>query len=327
MSAVSPVDHADGTIDTALGRVSPGELEWVYPHEHLLISMREFAGESIANYPGNTEYARREIIAMLREVRAYGVNGLADPTPIGIGRDDAYVRLARSVSEATGVHIFLSTGLYIPRHWPQWAIEETAAQIGERFCAEFERGIGETGARPTFLKAAVDGEVGANEEKALTACAYAHCRTGAAVHVHATRSRRAVFDVLTACGVHPSRIYIAHADMNTSESEFMWLAERGVRLVMTNWDFPYHMDQNEARRLVRVLIDAGHLDKILISIDFALTMESRWTVGRFTWDNPDRTSYAYLHTGVLPKLEDAVISKAELNVIMHDNPIEMVARK
>ncbi len=317
----------DGTIDTALGHVGAGELGWVYPHEHLLISMREFAGESIANYPGNTEYARREIIAMLREVRGYGVNGLADPTPMGIGRDDAYVWLARSVSEATGVHIFLSTGLYVSRNWPQWAIDETATQIGERFCAEFDRGIGETGARPTFLKAAVDGEVGPDEEKALAACAYAHRRTGAAVHVHAVCSRQAIFDVLTANGVDPSRIYMAHADMNTSESEFLWLAERGVRLVMTNWDFPYHMDQNEARRLVRVLIDAGHIDKILISIDFALTLESRWTVGRFTWDNPDRTSYGYFHTGVLPKLRTSGISDAELDVIMHDNPIDMVTRK
>ncbi|OQB42885.1 MAG: hypothetical protein BWY06_00455 [Candidatus Latescibacteria bacterium ADurb.Bin168] len=314
-------------IDTVLDQISPEDLEWVYPHEHLLICMREFAGESIGDYPGNLEYARRDIVRMLQEVRGYGVNGFADPTPIGIGRDDAYVRLARSVSQATGVHIFLSTGLYVSRNWPRWAMEETAAQIGERFCAEFERGIGETGARPTFLKAAVDGEVGANEEKALTACAYAHCRTGAAVHVHATCSRRAVFDVLTGSGVNPSRIYIAHADMNTSESEFLWLAERGVRLVMTNWDFPYHMDQEEARRLVRVLIDAGHIDKILISIDFALTLESRWTVGRFTWDNPDRTSYGYLHTGVLPRLRNAGISDAELQVIMHDNPIEMVRRK
>jgi phosphotriesterase-related protein len=136
-----------------------------------------------------------------------------------------------------------------------------------------------------------------------------------------------VVDLLTGLGVPGDRIYIAHADMNTSEGEFFWLAERGVHLVTTNWDFPHHMDQQKAYRLLRLLIEKGHLDKILISIDFAFTMESRWTVGRFVWDNPDRVSYGYLHTHVLPKLRGAGITDPDLDTIMHDNPIEMVTRR
>jgi phosphotriesterase-related protein len=134
-------------------------------------------------------------------------------------------------------------------------------------------------------------------------------------------------DLLTGLGVDPTRIYLAHIDMNTSEDELIWLAERGVRLVTTNWDFPHHMDQEEARRLVKLLIGKGHLDQILVSIDFSLTIESRWSVGLWTWDNADRTSYAYLHTGVLPKLRAAGITDAHIERIMHDNPIEMLRRR
>ena len=32
---------------------------------------------------------------MLKELQQYGVNGLADPTPMGIGRDKNYVKFAQ----------------------------------------------------------------------------------------------------------------------------------------------------------------------------------------------------------------------------------------
>jgi len=318
---------AEDILYSVLGKVDASEMLWIYPHEHLLVSMGECSGETIAKYPGNTEYARRQIAKMLDELRQYGVNGLIDPTPIGIGRDEAYVEFARSVSSASRIHIFLATGLYVPSNWPQWAKEWTAEQIGDLFTNELEYGIGETGVRPCFIKAAVGGEFAANEEKMLTACAIAQRRTGTAIHIHSTGCRREIVSFLTALNVSPARIYLAHVDMNTSEEELLWLAERGVRLVTTNWDFPYHIDQAEARRLLKVLIKEGHLDKILISIDFALSIESRWSVGIWTWDNADRTSYAYLHTGVIPKLRAAGFTDEQLDKIMHDNPLEMLRRR
>jgi len=75
-----------------------------------------------------------------------------------------------------------------------------------------------------------------------------------------------------------------------------------------------------------LLIARGHRDKILVSVDFALTIESRWTVGLGTWDNPDRTSYAYPRTGVLPKLRAAGFTEAHLQTIMRDNVLAMLRR-
>lgn len=314
-------------LHSVLGEVDASEMRWIHPHEHLLVSMEEFRGETIAKYPGNTEYARRQIVGMLKELRQYGVNGLADPTPMGIGRDEAYVEFAKSVSRASGVHIFLATGLYVSSNWPQWARDWTADRIGDFFTRELDHGIGDTGVRPCFIKAAVGGEFTEREEKMLTACAMAQRRTGSSIHVHATGCRRDIVDLLTGLDVDPARIYLAHVDMNTSEEEFLWLAEHRVRLVTTNWDFPYHMNQEEARRLLKVLIEKGHLDKILISIDFSLAIQSRWAVSIWTWDNPDRTSYAYLHTGVLAKLRASGFTDEQIENIMHDNPIEMLRRK
>jgi len=311
-------------IPSVTGDVDVGELRWLYPHEHLLVSWNEWRGETVASYPGNAEYARRQITAMLVELKALGVDALIDATPMGIGLDEAYVQFARDVSAASGVRVFLSTGLYATGHWPPWAHEWSAEQIGELFTRHLQTGIGDTGVRACLLKAGVGTEITADEEKALTACAIAHRRTGAAVQVHSIGCRREIVDLLTGQGVDPSRIYIAHVDMNTSEEEFVWLAERGVRLVTTNWDFPHHMDQGEARRLVKLLIARWHLDKILVSIDFGMSIETRWCVGLWTWDNPDRTSYAYLHTGVLPKLRAAGLTEEHLNAIMRANPLRML---
>ena len=116
------------------GDVAAGELRWLYPHEHLLVSWNEFKGETV--YPGNTEYARRQITAMLIELKDLGVDALIDATPIGIGRDEAYVEFARGVSAASGVRVFLSTGLYVPAHWPPWAREWSATQLGDLFTRE-----------------------------------------------------------------------------------------------------------------------------------------------------------------------------------------------
>ncbi len=308
------------------GDVDPAELRWVYPHEHLLVAWKEWNGETVASYPGNTEYARRQITAMLLELKALGVDALIDATPIGIGRDEAYVRFAREVSATSGVRVFLSTGLYATAHWPPWAHEWSVGQLADLFTRDLEVGIGDTGVRACLLKAAIGTEITTEDEKALTACAIAHRRTGATMQVHSIGARRELVGLLTGQGVDASRLYIAHVDMNTSEEEFVWLAERGVRLVTTNWDFPHHMDQDEARRLLKLLIASGHLDKILVSIDFGLSIETRWCVGIWTWDNPDRTSYAYLHTGVLPKLRAAGFTEAHLEAIMRDNPLRMLRR-
>ncbi|MBM3213074.1 hypothetical protein FJZ33_12690 [Candidatus Poribacteria bacterium] len=87
------------------------------------------------------------------------------------------------------------------------------------------------------------------------------------------------------------------------------------------------MDHDGSRRLLKVLIEKGYLDLILISIDFALSIENRWVVGIRTWNTPDRTSYAYLHIGVIPKLRKAGFTDAKIERIMHHNPLEMLCRK
>jgi len=318
---------SDDILQSVLGPVQASQMQWIHPHEHLLASdYCTHTGEGLRPYPGGVEYARRQVAAMLRELKEHRVNGLVDPLPVGIGRDAIFVNLARELSQTTGVHVFLATGLYHPAYWPAWAREGSIPSLADVFTRELEEGIEDTGVRPCLIKVTVDEELGSDQEKVLTAAAIAQRRTGVAIHCHSSTRRRETVELLTALGVPGRRIYLAHVDMNTSEEEWLWLVEREVRLVTTNWDFPYHMDQDEARRLVNLLIARGYVDRILVSIDFALEVIDRWRTAIWIWENPDRTSYAYLEKGVIPKLRAAGVTDEHLDWIMRRNPIAMLRR-
>ena len=308
---------------SVLGEVHPSEMQWVQPHEHLLVMLNEARGDIISELPGTVEYVRRQTLPMLKDLRKRGVNGFVDPLPMGYGRDSDFVAYAQSMSRATGMHIFLTTGLYLPSRWPAWAREMDASQLADVFSRDLEDGIGDTGVRPSIIKAGIGLDFGADHERMLSAVAMAHKRTGAALHIHSTGCRRETIDFLTSQGVDLSRVYLAHVDSRTSKEEYSWLAEQGVRFITTNWEFPYHIDPEENRQLLRFLIDKGHLDKILISIDFSYQI-TRYLTSINNWNNPERTSYSYLHTGVLPKLRAAGVTETQLEVMMHDNPVEML---
>jgi len=316
---------AGDTLESVLGPISADELRWVHAHEHLCADFAQREGRRLDAFPGNLEYVRRALKRMLGELPQYGVNGLVDPMPLGVGRDEVYVRLAQEVSQTSGVSIFLATGIYLPGHWPEWVTAATAEELASHFVREAEEGIEGTGVKPALIKVAAKS-LGPDEEKALTAAALAHRRTGQHHHCHVTNNRRPIVELLTGLGIPGRCIYLAHADMNTSEEEWLWLVEQGVGLVMTNWDYPYHMDQAEALRLTRLLLTRGYQDRLLIGLDFGMEIIDRSRTAIWTWDNPDRTSYSYLHTGVLPKLRAAGVTEEDLEWMMHRNPVEMLRR-
>jgi len=323
-------------IESALGPVDASDLLWIHPHEHLIGGMNVQAGVTVRSRPGCAEYIRRQMLVMLPDLRRHGVNGLMDATTIDIGRDEDYVAYARGVSQSTGVHVFLVTGFYVPRGWPDWVKRATSTELADFVTREMEEGIGKTGVRPCVVKAAIqhdvsdpfDSEWAPAHEKVLAACALAVKRSGAALHIHsAGGSRRQTVEFLRAAGVDPEQIYLAHVEMGASEDEFLWLASEGIRLVITCWGATHRINQSEVARLVKVLVDAGHADKVLLSMDFlfALMNEGRNILIHLD-DNADNCSFSYLHTHAIPLLRRQGLSQQQIETMMHANPLEMLAR-
>jgi phosphotriesterase-related protein len=321
-------------IESALGPIEKSEMRWIHPHEHLLGGMNVQAGVTVKSRPGCIEYIRRQMLMMLPDLSQYGVNGLVDALTIDIGRDDDYITYVQELSRSTGINVFLLTGFYVPSAWPDWVRQATPNVLSDFMIREFEEGIGKTNVRPSAIKAAIQHDVHAPfedewrlaHEKILTACSLAHRNTGAALHIHsAAGSRRQTVEFLLAAGVVAEHIYLAHVEMGASEEEFLWLAEQGVRLVVTCWGSTHMINQQELVRLVKLLVDRGHVNKLLLSMDFRFSLMNK---GRDIMlpldDNFNNCSFSYLHTHALPLLRNAGISLEQINVMMHDNPLEML---
>jgi len=121
-------------------------------HEHVLV---DFIGAD-AIRPGryDAEEVFRVARPKLEEIARLGCVRLLEATPEYLGRD---ARLMRRLAEATGVEIWINTGLYgaaSHKYVPGWAREAPAAELARRWIGEAARGV--DGVKPRFIKTGVN---------------------------------------------------------------------------------------------------------------------------------------------------------------------------
>src|SRR5690606_22122137 len=134
---------APPVVMTVLGPIGPGDMGMTLPHEHVLVDFGGAAGASADRYDADEvfEVARPH----LDRARELGCRTLCECTPAYLARDP--VLLAR-LAEATGLHLLTNTGYYNAnggKHLPEHARRESAEQLADRWAAEWERGIGDSG--------------------------------------------------------------------------------------------------------------------------------------------------------------------------------------
>ena len=291
-------------VRTVLGEVPVEVLGPTLTHEHLLIDNPSFVeptdpadrvrahapvgaladlGWVRRHWTSNADNLRLDdealAIAELRAVTAAGGRTIVDATVPGIGRDPA--ALAR-ISVATGLHIVMGAGAYVMPTHPATFAGLDAGALADRWQAEWEDGVGDTGVRPGFL-----GEIGCTwplhprERLALLAAARVQRATDAALMVHPGRDRAApaeIVAILAADGVDLGRVVIAHLDRTIQEpAGLIELARSGVSLSFDCFGLessyypfdPTMATLSDARRLdlVRALLDAGVGERILLSQD------------------------------------------------------------
>ncbi len=160
-------------VQTVTGEVSPDQLGFVLPHEHIYLDgfTTALSPDLILDDP---KTARQELQLYLDaggttvvELTIHGLN----PDPIGL----------RSVSEELGVKIVAGTGLYWERFYPSWVQGMSVAALTRFMVTEITNGIA-----GTDVRAGIIGEIGLswpphpNEYMALRAAARAQLRSGAA---------------------------------------------------------------------------------------------------------------------------------------------------
>jgi phosphotriesterase-related protein len=303
-------------IQTVLGPIEPAHLGVTLMHEHTLVDAWEWGGRLGYDSTVDDEELLVEELAFYRDA---GGSALVDVTPIGLRRDPSGMR---RLAQATGLHIIMGCGWYRERVYPSYIHELSTNALADMLVKELEEGV-EGGIRPGII-----GEIGTErfhvtpaEEKVFRAAARAQRETGATVTTHTTHFgdlAHEQMDILMEEGVPPERIVIGHLGERRGVKGELAIAERGVYVEIDHIGRAASAGtQPEWRRARNVaeLVQAGYLERVLISMDICANSLLHWNGGH---------GFDYLLTTFVPLLREEGLTEEQIRIILVDNPIRVL---
>ena len=265
------------------------------------------------------------------EFRNLGGGTLVELTSIGIRRDP--LAMAR-VSHATGLNVVMGTGWYMKLYHPTDMDRKTVEDMTDEIVRDVTVGVGDTG-----IQSGIIGEVGIegapiteNEVKSIRASGRASRATGAPITFHRGgqgREKLTVIGILGEEGTDMSRVIFGHSDPLASDMDLMLeMLGHGVYIefdLMGRVGVPlrYVPDGDNLRSFmssagtaavveaVPKLIDAGYVDRILLSQDVSAKMQLKKYGG---------TGYSFIMEKFLPELRSRGVSEEHIQTMMVENP-------
>jgi phosphotriesterase-related protein len=311
LASTAETPESDGKVMTVLGPISPAELGVTLPHEHVLV---DFVGaDKIKENQYDEEEAFEVILPFLEQVRNLGCRSLVECTPAYIGR---VPKLLKRLSAKTGMHLLTNTGYYgaandkfVPAH----AYKESADDLAARWLREWQRGIGDSGIRPGFIKIGVDaGALSPIDRQLVQAAARAHLRSGLTIASHTGDGTAAEEElkVLEEEGVDPSGFIWVHAQNGWDAESRAKAAKRGTWIEIDN------IGPGSAKQcadMVEEMKTRGELDRVLVSHDAGWYSPGEPRGGSFR-------SFETLFSRFVPALKERGFSESDLKQILVENP-------
>jgi phosphotriesterase-related protein len=335
---------------TVLGPVEADELGVTLVHEHLLFDFRDYweppdtaTRQVLAEQPlslqalGQLRYdpflIRENLIhgdvdlavEELQPLLALGGRTVVDPTNSSLGRDP---KALQSIARRTGINIVMGSGHYTEISLGASFRARQVDDLVSQLVREVREGVGNTGVRAGLI-----GEIGTSapitpsEEISLRSAARAHAATGAPLMVHLDgwgREGHSVLDIVEEEQGDPARTILCHMNPSWEDSAYqISLAERGayIEYDMMGMTYVYPPakaapDDQSALRGIKALIEAGFLERTLMSQDvFLKSMLTRYG------------GLGYTHVlGTLRPLYRAFgILQEHLDTMLIDNPKRVLA--
>jgi phosphotriesterase-related protein len=302
------------TIMTVTGPIEDSELGVTQTHEHLLINL---SGTVLVwNYSAfdDVDLAIDEIAAF----RAAGGRSIVETTTIGIARDPIGLR---RISEASGVNVVMGAGWYRELVYPPYIARSDVDTLADMLVRDIEEGVDGTGVR-----AGIIGEIGTDiefitpgQERVFRAAARAQRRTGVAISTHCQRTGRLGMDqvkILLDEGVPPDRIVIGHHGDKRHVDFELELLEQGVYVQFDHVGFKELQPDEQRARNAKAVIDAGFVDRLLISQDVCLPHQLRWYGGY---------GYGHLLTTFVPMLRAVGVTQEQIDTLLVANPARVLS--
>ena len=280
-------------------------------HEHLFVSPGPGTDLFPALLADDIDKSTAEVALYLQG----GGDGFLDAQPLDAGRNAAALK---QIAEKTGAKIVTVTGYHLPHFYPEghWLHTENEDQLFARFADELQNGCIECReVKPGAVKAALGKEgLGDRARVKLGAAARAAAGAGVPIVIHTEKGAGGVeaVELCKAKGMPLNRILICHIDRQADDfGPHDAIAATGCMLEYdTIGRFKYHDDPSEIR-LLRHMIEGGHLKQLLISLD--TTNQRLSTYG-------GEIALTYLFTDFIPALRKAGFTDEEIRTITIDNP-------
>lgn len=302
-------------VQTVLGPIAPETLGVTLPHEHTQIALWHI--------PGRWDYwqlsrDRELILEELAAFRAEGGSGLVDLTMPGVGRDPLWLA---DIGRASGLHVVMGAGWYRGAYYPPEARidRRSVDDLADELVRDVTDGVDGTGVR-----AGIIGEIGTDkpwisalEERVHRAAARAARRTGLAVTTHGVLSPVGLDQLRIFEEEHldPARVVIGHADSYPVLDHQLAIIERGASVEFDFLGMSFSaLERHGEPRVLRLLLDLlgrGHAARILLSQDVCHDSQLQRYGGQ---------GYTYLARTFLPRLAEAGVSDAEIELMTIANP-------
>ena len=290
-------------------------------HEHVFVMQPE-ALQNYGHVWGESYWDEdvrvADAIEKLRAVRAAGIETIVDPTAPGLGR---FIPRLQRINDAVDLNIVVASGVYAFIELPNFLAYRSVEAITELFVRELRVGIDDTGVRAAFLKCAVErhGLVG-DVPKILAAVAAAAVETDAPVMVHTNAAAATgvpALEALTASGVDPGRIVIAHAGDSNDLAYLRAIADTGATLGFDRFNIEHF--NPDARRIetLLALLAEGYGDRIHLSHDAACFIDFMIGDPAFADEQPN---YLHISTKILPALRQEGVTDEQIDEMMVVNP-------
>lgn len=317
-------------VNTVLGPISADDLGVTLIHEHVVFGYPGWDGDQ-SMAPSGYQQAVATGVALMKELKAYGVKTYVDATTNDCGRN---INILKEVSDKAGINIICTTGYYFeqegaPHYWKfrKSMGYDVTDELYELFVKEIKDGIQGTDVKAGVIKVATSkGEITEYEQIIHMAAAKAQKDTGVPIITHTQNGtmgpQQAEF--LVNAGVDPKRLAIGHMCDNLDidyqirtleKAGFVAWDRMGVEVVVG-------CPRDEDRYLLILeMIKRGYADRLLFSHDTI----AHWLGRPFEFPAAVKPFLAnwhptHLFKNIIKKLREGGVTEGQIKTMIEDNP-------